>query len=142
MLDKHPNLKFIGAHLGSLEWSLDELGKRLDKYPNMAADLSRMSNLQYHAYTDWQKTHDFFIKYQDRLIYATDTQVETIKDASPIKKDLHDSRIRDWKFFTTDESMVSPGFNGEFKGLKLSRDVIDKIYRRNAEKWFPAITKK
>lgn len=63
MLEKHPNLKFIGAHLGSLEWNLDELAKRLDKFPNMAVDLARFTDLYYHAMVDWQKTHDFFIRY-------------------------------------------------------------------------------
>ncbi|MEJ7767128.1 MAG: amidohydrolase family protein, partial [Chitinophagaceae bacterium] len=76
MLEKHPGLRFVGAHLGSLEWSLEELAKRLDKYPNMAVDLARMSNLFLHAKNNWQTTHDFFINYQDRLLYATDVQVE------------------------------------------------------------------
>ncbi|MEX2592448.1 MAG: amidohydrolase family protein [Anditalea sp.] len=139
MLEKHPDLKFIGAHLGSLEWSLDELAKRLGRFPNMAVDLARMSNLQNHAMTDWQKTHDFFIKYQDRLIYATDRAVGETLNPSEMKKNVHESRIRDWKFFTTDEKMVSSGFDGEFKGLKLLREVIDKIYRKNAEEWIPEL---
>ncbi|MEP6596511.1 MAG: hypothetical protein ABJA71_11225, partial [Ginsengibacter sp.] len=46
MLEKHPDLQFIGAHLGSLEWNADELAKRLDKFPNMAVDTaSRISHL-------------------------------------------------------------------------------------------------
>lgn len=139
MLEQHPDLKFIGAHLGSLEWSLEELAKRLDKYPNMAVDLARMSNLQYHAMTDWQKTHNFFIKYQDRLVYATDRAVGETSDPSAMKKQVHESRVRDWKFFTTDEEMQSSGFEGAFKGLKLPVQVIDKIYRENAEKWIPGL---
>ena len=90
MLEKHPDLKFIGCHLGSLEWSLDELAKRLDKYPNMAVDLSRMTNLQIHTMNDWQKTHDFFIKYQDRLIYGTDRSVNSTNNPSGMKKNVHD----------------------------------------------------
>jgi len=35
---KHPDLKFIGCHLGSLEWNVDSLAKRLDKFPNMVVD--------------------------------------------------------------------------------------------------------
>lgn len=135
MLEKHPNLRFVGAHLGSLEWSLDELAKRLDQFPNMAVDLSRMSNLQYHAMTNWQKIHDFFIQYQDRLLYATDTAVGEPENPSEMKKNVHEARIRDWKFFTTDETMRSSGFEGEFKGLKLPKTVVDKIYRENAEQW-------
>lgn len=139
MLEKHPDLKFIGAHLGSLEWSLDELAKRLDKFPNMAVDLARMANLQNHAMNNWQKTHDFFIKYQDRLIYATDRAIGEPSNPSEMKKNVHESRMRDWKFFTTDEVMQSSGFEGEFKGLKLPSEVIDKIYRKNAEKWLPGL---
>jgi len=141
MLEKHPDLKFIGCHLGSLEWSLDELAKRLDKFPNMAVDLSRMTNLQIHAKTNWQKTHDFFIKYQDRLIFGTDRTIEKTKNPSGLKKNIHDSWIRSWRFFTTDEMIVGSEVDGEFKGLKLPREVIDKIYRKNAEKWLPGINK-
>ena len=32
VLKKHPNLNFIGAHLASLEWSVDELAKRFDQF--------------------------------------------------------------------------------------------------------------
>jgi len=139
MLEKHPDLTFINAHLGSLEWSLEELSKRLDKYPNMAADLARMTNLYLHAKNDWQKTRDFFIKYQDRLLYATDVQVTQTNDPAAMKRLAHDSRMRYWTFFATDEKMNQPKSIGEFKGLKLPREVVDKIYLRNAEKWIPGI---
>lgn len=142
MLQKHPDLQFIGAHLGSLEWSLDELAKRLDKYPNMAVDLARMPELYLHAKNDWQKTRNFFIRYQDRLLYATDVQVEQTKDPSAMKKRVHDSRTRYWTFFATDETMNESNTVGEFKGLKLPREVVDKLYLKNAERWFPGIVKK
>jgi len=135
MLEKHPDLKFIGAHLGSLEWSLDELAKRLDRYPNMAVDLARMPNLQHHAMTDWQKTHDFFIKYQDRLLYATDGAVNQEADTTSLKTTLHEARMRDWRFFVTDDTLSAAGFEGKFKGLKLPREVVDKIYFHNAKEW-------
>lgn len=137
MLEKHPDLKFIGAHLGSLEWSLDELAKRLDKYPNMAVDLARMSDLNYHAMKDWLKTRDFFIKYQDRLLYATDVQVRESDNVDEMNKRTHDARVKDWKFFTTDDSFELPAVNGTYRGLKLPKEVVDKIYRLNAEKWLP-----
>lgn len=149
MLEKHPDLKFIGAHLGSLEWSVDELAKRLDKYPNMAVDMAeRVSHLQYQTLREWQKVHDFFIKYQDRLIYGTDLRRNAmdivnngITDPEGIKKHAHEVWMRHWKFFTTDEKMRVPKVDGEFKGLKLPRAVVDKIYRKNAERWFPGIIK-
>ncbi len=149
MLNKHPNLRFVGAHLGSLEWSVDELAKRLDKYPNMAVDMAeRISHLQYQTLSEWQKVHDFFIKYQDRLIYGTDLRRSAmdivnkgITDPEDIKTHAHEVWMRHWKFFTTDEKMRVPKVEGEFRGLKLPKEVIDKIYRKNAEKWFPGIKK-
>jgi predicted TIM-barrel fold metal-dependent hydrolase len=149
MLEKHPDLVFIGAHLGSLEWSVDELAKRLDKFPNMAVDMAeRISHLQYQALTQRQKVRDFFIKYQDRLIYATDLRstAQDIVDAgiiepAALQKHAHDVWLRHWRFFTTDDKMRVPKVDGEFQGLKLPREVVDKIYRKNAEKWFPGIKK-
>jgi hypothetical protein len=134
MLEKHPNLKFLGAHLGSLEWSLDELAKRFDKYPNMSVDLSRITNLQLHTLTDRQKTRNFFIKYQDRLVYGTDRAINPSTNPAELKKSIHDAWLRDWIFFATDSRIQLAGF-GEFNGLKLPRPVIDKIYRKNAENW-------
>lgn len=149
MLEKHPDLTFIGAHLGSLEWSVDELAKRLDKFPNMAVDMAeRVSHLQYQALTNWQKVHDFFIKYQDRLIYGTDVRINAmdivnsqIKEPTDLKKHIHEVWLRHWKFFATDETMNVPKVQGEFKGLRLPAEVVDKIYYKNALKWIPGIVK-
>lgn len=138
MLEKHPDLTFINAHLASLEWSLEEIAKRLDRFPNMAVDLARISNLYLHAKNDWQKTRDFFIKYQDRLLYATDVQVGKTNDPASLRKSAHDSRIRYWTFFTTDETLKERNI-GDFKGLKLPANVINKIYRQNAAKWLARI---
>jgi predicted TIM-barrel fold metal-dependent hydrolase len=149
MLEKHPDLIFIGAHLGSLEWSVQELAKRLDKFPNMAVDMAeRISHLQYQALTERQKVRDFFIKYQDRLIYGTDLRstAQDIVDSgitkpADMRKHAHAVWLRHWRFFTTDEKMRVPKVDGEFQGLQLPRQVVDKIYRRNAEKWFAGINK-
>uniref|UniRef100_A0A7S1J8E0 Amidohydrolase-related domain-containing protein n=1 Tax=Eutreptiella gymnastica TaxID=73025 RepID=A0A7S1J8E0_9EUGL len=40
MLAKHPGLRFCGAHLASLEWSTDILGKWLGDHPHLCVDLS------------------------------------------------------------------------------------------------------
>lgn len=149
MLKKHPDLNFVGAHLGSLEWSVDELAKRLDQFPNMAVDMAeRISHLQYQSITDWQKVHDFFIKYQDRLLYGTDLRISAadlvikgVTEPSEIQKHAHEVWMRHWKYFTSDEEMNVPKVEGSFKGLKLPAAVVDKIYRKNAEKWIPRLGK-
>ncbi len=140
MLGKHPNIRFVGAHLGSLEWNVDELAKRLEKFPNMAVDMAeRISHFQYQAVTNWKKIHDFFIKYQDRLIYATDEGVRANTNPAEVSKLAHENWLRHWRFFTSGEKMKVPKVEKEFNGLKLPKQVVDKIYLKNAEKWFPSI---
>ena len=56
-----------------------------------------------------------------------------------MKNDIHANRLSDWKFFTANDEMTVPDFKEKFKGLKLPKEVINKIYRSNAEKWFPGI---
>jgi hypothetical protein len=147
MLANNPDLRFVGAHLGSLEYDVNELAKRLDRYPNMAVDMAeRISHLQYQAITNWQGVHDFFIKYQDRLIYGTDLrtgasdiQAKGLTEPEEIAAHAHEVWLRHWQFFTSDDEMKVPKVEGTFKGLRLPKEVVDKIYRYNAEKWFPGL---
>ena len=137
MLEKHPNLTFVGAHMGSLEHDVDELAKRLDKFPNMAVDLAaRIGQVFYQTIEDREKVRNFFIKYQDRLLYATDLADGGKKDVAELQKEMHDTWLLDWRFFVTDDWMTSDRVNEKFQGLKLPREIVDKIYVKNAKKWF------
>ena len=137
MLEKHPDLKFVGVHLGGLEWSIDELAKHFEKFPNMAVDVAeRLPHIQRQSITRYDDVRNFFIKYQNRILYGTDIIVDGTKTPEEMKKHAYDIRIRHWKYFTTDEKMTAPELlKGEFRGLKLPQEVVDKIYRKNAEKW-------
>jgi predicted TIM-barrel fold metal-dependent hydrolase len=140
MLEKHPKLKFMGAHLSSLEWSVDELAAHFDRFPNATADLAeRICHIQVQAQADWDKVRDFFIKYQDRIIYGTDRGDYEGPDQDPekLKEKVREEWRSDWKFLTTEETISSWKVNGDFKGLKLPREVVEKIYYKNAEKMFP-----
>ena len=86
------------------------------------------------------------MKYQDRLLYGTDLRAgasdiagQGITEPAAIRKHVHDVWLRHWKFFATDDMMSVPKVKGEFKGLKLPKEVVDKIYRKNAEPWFPKL---
>ena len=137
LLEKHPNLKFIGAHLASLEWDVDEIAKRLDKFPNMAVEpAARMGQLQFQSLSNWQKVHDFFMKYQDRIMYGTDLSAMRPDNPDTVKKTAHEGWMRDWIYLTSGDSLQSPYVDKKFKGLQLPKDVIDKIYFKNAEKWY------
>jgi predicted TIM-barrel fold metal-dependent hydrolase len=140
MIAKHPDLKVVSVHMASLEWSVDELAKRLDKYPNMAVDMAaRIGDLQFQVKNDRQKVYGFFIKYQDRLLYGTDIIVTESSDVANAKKSAHQRWTNDWRFFVTDDVISTSKF--DVRGLKLPREVVDKIYRRNAETWLPGMAK-
>jgi len=137
MLGRNPDLTFVGAHLGSLEWSVDELAQRLDRFPHMSVDLAaRMGQVFYQTAENRDKVRDFFIKYQDRILYGTD--MGDHGDASPeeLTQGMEDVWKRDWQFFVTDDHMESDLINEPFQGLKLPAEVVDKIYYDNAIRWF------
>lgn len=137
LLKKNPDLTFIGSHLGSLEYNVDSLALRLDRFPNMAVDVSaRVCHLQYQSSKDREKVRNFIIKYQDRLLYGTDVTYSGSKDTEGFKKDMHETWLADWKYFATEDELKVQQFDGTFKGLQLPSDVVDKIYRKNAIKWY------
>jgi hypothetical protein len=130
MLAKHPDLVFVGAHLGSLEWSVGELAERLDRFPKMAVDMAaRIVHLQIQ---DRETVREFIIEYQDRLLYATDVGVS--EDSESLGW-IAEKWQRDWLYFTTDSVLTSPEVRSEYVGLKLPELVLRKIYFQNARDW-------
>ncbi len=137
MLEKHPDLIFVGCHLGSLEWNVDELAKRLDKFPNMAVDMAaRICHLEYQSARDRKRVRDFCIKYQDRLLYGTDLSDLGEGSDAELSATVHNTWLDDWKYFTTNDKMTSRSFRGEFEGLQLPKEVVRKIYSGNAVRWY------
>jgi hypothetical protein len=136
MLDKNPNLVFIGCHLASLEWNVDTLAQWLDRYPKTAVDMAaRMGDLFYQTRDDHKKVRDFFIKYQDRLLYGTDI-IDRGGEKEAFHKRMHETWLRDWEYLVTDNSMTSHLIEGNFKGLKLPKEVVNKVYSENTKKWY------
>ncbi|HSO86119.1 MAG TPA: amidohydrolase family protein [Draconibacterium sp.] len=136
MLDKNPELVFIGCHLASLEWSVDELAKWLDKYPNAAVDMAaRMGQLFYQTRDNREKVRDFLIKYQDRILYGTDI-IDHGQEKEVFQKRMHETWLKDWEFLVTEHKMTSNLVDGEFSGLQLPKEVVDKIYAGNAKMWY------
>jgi hypothetical protein len=137
LLELHPGLTFIGCHLGSLEWNVDSLAARLDKFPNMSVDLAaRICHLQYQTVKDRERVRDFCIKYQDRLLYGTDLSDDGNRSGEELGSGMHKTWINDWKYFTSDDEMTVADFTGKFTGLKLPKEVVRKIYSENAIRWY------
>ncbi len=137
MLEKHPKLRFMGAHMASLEWSVDELAKFLDAHPEAVVDLAaRMGQVQFQSNADRDKVRQFFVKYQDRVLYGTDLTQEPGRPAQEMRAEAHDVWLRDWTYLNTDQVIKVPELDAPVRGLQLPKDVVRKIYAANAERWF------
>jgi predicted TIM-barrel fold metal-dependent hydrolase len=133
----HPGLRFVGAHMGSLEYDVDRLGAFLDRFPDATVDLAaRMSQVQYQSLRDRAKVRDFFIRYQDRLLYGTDLTVNPDADPAEFRQSAHAVWTADWRYLATDGTQRVDTLKADVRGLALPREVIDKVYYRNAVRVF------
>ena len=139
MLDKHPTLRYVGCHLGSMEWNVDEQAKRLDKYPNMSLDMA--ARISHFKVQDRNKVREFIIKYQDRLLYGTDIGIRdrdtSITNLSKIQNIIQDVWLDDWDYFSTDKIFTQNDKVKEYQGLDLPESVLKKIYYENALRMYP-----
>lgn len=138
LLRKYPELDFTGAHFASLEWSVDEISRRLDSFPNLTVDMSaRMAHLQYQSISDYGKVRSFLLKYQDRILYGTDITVNSMeKDPEARARQIYDRWISNWIYLATDSTQQINNLPGEVRGMNLPKDVINKIFNTNAGKFF------
>jgi len=135
LLQLHPNLKVVGAHLGSMEVDVDQIAQRFDKYSNFAVDTAARVN--YLMMQNPEKVRAFLIKYQDRVLYGTDNVLYPPDKTEAVLKEWADRYERDWKYFSGEADVAFE--QGTTKGLHLPKDVLRKLYHDNAVKWFPGI---
>jgi len=131
VLAQNPNLRVVGVHLGSMESDLNDIARHLDRYPNFAIDTA--ARMEYLMFGPTEKVRAFLIKYQDRVIYGTDLDLVATANIEETIRDWKSTYINDWRFFATDETFEVDG--RKVLGLKLPSEVLQKIYRKNAEHW-------
>ena len=137
LLEENPNLRVVGAHLGSMEANFNQLAQRLDRYPNFAVDLAaRMPYMMLQPRAD---IIAFVTKYQDRLIYATDNEFFPTDNAQKTALVWEDQYANDWRFLATNDMLVEQSSGRKVQGLALPQSVLRKLYHDNAVKWFPGI---
>jgi predicted TIM-barrel fold metal-dependent hydrolase len=117
---KHPNTKFINAHLGWYGNDLKKLGQLMDQFPNMYTEIGAViSDLGRQP----RAAKAFLTKYQDRVLFGKDSWepkeyetyfrvLETEDEYFPYHKRYHAF----WKMY----------------GLGLPDDLLKKIYYKNA----------
>jgi predicted TIM-barrel fold metal-dependent hydrolase len=135
ILEENPNLRMVGAHLGSMENDFGELAQHLDRYPNFAVDMA--ARMPYVMMQPHAKIIAFLTKYQDRLIYGTDLELFPGQNVQDAVKNWEDYYARDWRFLATNDTVEYHG--QKFRGLDLPEPVLRQIYHNNALKWFPGV---
>jgi predicted TIM-barrel fold metal-dependent hydrolase len=122
---RHPETTFICAHFANDGEDLAEVGGWLDAYPNMYIDIdARISELGRVPYS----ARRFLIKYQDRIMFGTDTTPR------------REAYRMYYRFLETDDEYFDPA-SGHHRqgfwmiyGLFLPDDVLEKLYAGNARK--------
>ncbi|MBI3219479.1 MAG: amidohydrolase family protein [Bacteroidetes bacterium] len=126
---KHPNTKFINAHLGWFGNDLERLGKLFDEMPNVYTELGAvLAELGRQP----KAARAFMIKYQDRIMFGKDTyKMEEyytyfrVLETGDEYFDYYRKRHAHWKMY----------------GLELPDSVLKKVYFQNALQVIPGIDK-
>jgi predicted TIM-barrel fold metal-dependent hydrolase len=128
MMKRHPNTRFILAHFGWHANDLARAGKLLDENPNVYYDVAAVL---YDFGRQPRAAHDFFIKYQDRILFGKDSYQP---DEYPYY----------WRVFETNDEYFDyyRDYHAFWKlyGIGLPDQVLRKLYYQNALKVTPALS--
>ena len=149
VLERHPALKIVFAHFYFLSADLQRAAAFLDAHPEVCFDLTPGVEMYHDFARDIQAARDFFLRYQDRLVYGTDIGASSLQRDPAEGLDRSESLSRTWivrRFLETEDVFVGPegaghwlGMDtGQFHGIALPTEVLDKIYRANFERLFGA----
>ncbi len=138
VLENHPKLNAVNAHA---MWAIcqdaqiDYLRNTLATFPNLNIDLA--ATFQYFDLVTYDNLRSFMIEYADRILYGTDTG--QLADSTGITRSM-EAYKRSFQILETDQ-IVNGGFFGssKIKGLALPRDVLEKIYYKNAARIYPKV---
>jgi predicted TIM-barrel fold metal-dependent hydrolase len=143
IMEKHPDLVVIGAHLGSLEHDVDEVARRLDRYPNFHVEVSARTRDLSRQPTE--KVREFFIRYSDRIMYGLDatfrpflTGPVTDEQRIAFADDLMRRYRLDYEFYASTDSLEFAG--RRVVGLGLPAEVLRKFYAHNALRLIPGLS--
>lgn len=142
VLAQNPSLKVIFAHFFFLSAQLPRLANLLDRYPNVCIDLTPGIEMYRNFALAVDATREFFLKYQDRILFGTDIGARALLGSPQGEIQLAESRerVRLVRNFLENpgEFQLQPGggflFGTQttpFRGLGLPEAVLKKIYAQN-----------
>lgn len=138
---QHPDLRVVGAHLGSLEYDVQEVAKRFDRYPNFAVDIS--ARLLDIALQDTATVRQFFLDYPDRILFGTDrvTPLSLAAQSEERREQILRSVAKTYqdhfRYLETNDTFEIQG--QAVTGIGLPSEVLEKVTYKNALRWYPGI---
>lgn len=149
VLERHPGLRVAFAHFYFLSADLVRAGEFFDAHPSVCLDLTPGVEMYLNFARNPDAARDFFIQYQDRLVYGTDIGAGSVQRDPAQGLDRADALGRTWivrEFLERGTPFVAPEELGHrlgmdasgFHGIGLPRDVLEKIYHANFERLFGA----
>jgi len=146
VLRQNPTLKVVFAHFFFMSAQLPRLAEILDAYPNVSVDLTPGVEMYFNFSANLEKTHDFFIKYQDRILFGTDigTRALLVDLQGGIQFGESFGRVALVRNFLENEGEFSLDGQSGFlfgdskvplRGLGLPHPVLEKIYHKNFERF-------
>ena len=134
VLDAHPQLKVSFAHFFFLSDHPERLAALFDQYPGTSVDVTPGSEMYGSFLENREFYRDFFEKYQDRILFGTDTSYS----GGDMTRFTDRSRAV-VKFLTTDQDLEV--ISVATKGLALPQAVTEKILGGNFRKAAGAVPK-
>ena len=135
---KYPNLTIVAAHgawLVCQDAQLDYLRYMFSNYPNLYVDIS--ATFQYMSLMNYDNLRSFYIEFQDRILFGSDFGGRVENKAEAFASNF--ALLETDQIISGDLTGVITG-NGEMiKGLNLPKEVLEKIYYKNALKLYPGL---
>jgi predicted TIM-barrel fold metal-dependent hydrolase len=144
VITRHPETTFVSVHFGNDSEELDWVDAQLDKHPNMLIDLA--ARVPEIGRQDPEKVRRFFLKHQDRILFATDfassegglTLGSGGSGPPPTDADGVTFFEKHWRWLETRDKnfphMTPIQGNWTISGIGLPASVLRKIYFENATK--------
>lgn len=136
VLKKHPRLRLTMAHFGFTSEKIEEAEEFLS-YPNTMLDTTPGGEQFMHFLENERAWKEFFVKYQDRIIYGTDTYNYYTDDEEEWYRAMtsRPNLVKDF-FASNQESAYLGEPNFKFKGWDFPKAITDKIFFGNAYREF------
>jgi predicted TIM-barrel fold metal-dependent hydrolase len=129
VLAAFPTLKIIFAHFYFLSDFLDRAAALLDRFPNVHLDLAPGIEMLHNFSKRPQAARDFFLKYQDRIVFGTDFSPRFLLSRIWVVRNFLET---DETFHVpTDDHLFWPDHRTMITGIKLPDAALRKIYADN-----------